>query len=143
MPLLVWFTTGASIALVLLGIATDTFNYDDMFARRVAEYMFWGFLQQIGLQTFLTRRISLAVPSPHLAALISAGLFSFFHLPNVTLMVFSGIGGYFWALAYITAPNLYLNAASHGWLAVLALHCVPPGWLHGLRVGPGYWLFKG
>lgn len=139
--ILVWFTVGAAIALGVLALLTQNFNYDGKFMMRFSEYVFWAFLQQIGVQTFLTRRVYRALPKPHLAAFISATLFAMIHLPSPVLVLFCWIGGYFWCLSYIKAPNLYLIALSHGLLAVITLHAVPPLWLHGLRIGPGYWTF--
>ncbi len=139
--ILLWFTLIATVALTAMALILKNFNYDGKFMTRVFEYVFWAFLQEIGLQTFLTRRVHRALSKPFLAALVSTTLFSLIHFPNPVLMIFCFVGGFFWSYSYIKAPNLYLIALSHGWLAVVALHAVPPAWLHGLRIGPGYFTF--
>lgn len=139
--ILLWFTLIATLLLIALALSLGNFNYDGKFMARVSEYVFWAFLQQIGFQTFLTRRVHRALPKPYLAAFVSTVLFSLIHFPNPVLMIFCFAGGFFWCLSYIKAPNLYLIALSHGWLAVVALHAVPASWLHGLRIGPGYFTF--
>ncbi len=141
LSLLVWFTLVATILLAVFALSLNNFNYDGKFMMRVCEYVFWAFLQQIGIQTFLTRRVSRVLPKPIPAALLSATFFSLIHWPNPVLVLFCFIGGFFWCLSYIKAPNLYVIALSHGWLAVIALHAVPPAWLHGLRIGPTYFTF--
>ncbi len=139
--ILVWFTVLATGLLTAMSLYFKTFNYDGQFLKRVSEYIFWAFLQQIGLQTFLTHRVGKVVSNRRLAALASSSLFALLHFPNPVLMAFTWVSGFFWALSYLEAPNLYAIAISHGWLAVIALHSVPSSWLHGLRVGPTYWTY--
>lgn len=139
--ILVWFTVAATVVLTGIAFYFKSYSYDDSFLTRVSEYIFWAFLQQIGVQTFLTYRVGKVVRNKRLAALVSSSLFSLFHFPNPVLMVLSWAGGFFWCLSYLESPNLYAIALSHGWLAVVTLHSVPPSWLHRLRVGPSYWTF--
>ncbi len=139
--ILVWFTLSATVFMVLLSLFLKTFNYDGQLLKRISEYIFWAFLQQIGIQTFLTYRVGKVIDQPKMAALVSASIFALFHFPNPVLMAFTWVSGYFWALSYLEAPNLYAIAISHGWLAVIALHSVPRAWLHSLRVGPTYWSY--
>ena len=139
--LILWFTLAGTGLLVFISLYFKSFNYDEQFLTRVSEYFFWAFLQQIGLQTFLTRRVEKAVRNPYLSAFLSSTLFALLHMPNPALVIFSWVGGFFWALSFQATPNLYALAVSHGWLAVVAWHCVPPAWLHGLRIGPTYWKF--
>ena len=138
---LVWFTLGATVFLAAMAIALESFHYDGRLLNRFSEYVFWAFLQEIGFQTFLTRRVHMAVGRPHASAVVSCTIFALLHFPNPVLMAFSWIGGFFWALSFIRAPNLYAISVSHGWLAVIVLYCSPKSWLHGLRVGPGYWTY--
>lgn len=139
--LLVWFTASGTAVLIVIALATGNFNYDDKLLTRFSEYIFWAFLQQIGLQTFLTYRVGKVVYNPYKAAGVAAVVFSMIHFPNPVLMIFTLIGGFFWSLSYLKAPNLYALAVSHGWLAVMALHSIPRPWLHQLRIGPTYWSF--
>lgn len=139
--LVFWFTTAATILLIGVGLHYEQLNYDGHFLHRVSEYFFWAFLQQIGTQVFLTRRVHRVVKNEALAAFASASLFALIHFPNPALMAFTWIGGFFWSYAFLNVPNLYVLAFSQGWLAVVALHCVPPAWLHNLRIGPTFWTY--
>lgn len=103
-------------------------------------YVVWGLLQQLALQGFVQRRLSVALGDPRKAALVSAVLFASLHLPNPVLAPATLITGYAWCRLYTRAPNLITLACSHATLAVLALVAFPPAWVHHLRVGPGYWL---
>ena len=124
-----------------IALGTGTFNYDGQILKRFSEYVFWAFLQQIGLQIFFTYRMGRIISNPAKAAGVVAVVFSLIHFPNPVLMLFTLIGGFYWSLSYLKAPNLYALAISHGWLAVLALHSIPRSWLHQLRIGPTYWSF--
>jgi len=139
--ILAWFTVSGTALLAIIALATETFNYDGQILKRFAEYVFWGFLQQIGLQTFFTYRVGKVISNPYKAACVVAVIFSLIHFPNPVLMIFTLMGGFFWSLSYLKAPNLYALALSHGWLAVLTLHSIPRSWLHQLRIGPTYWSF--
>ncbi|OGR83737.1 MAG: hypothetical protein A2901_02125 [Elusimicrobia bacterium RIFCSPLOWO2_01_FULL_54_10] len=139
--LLVWFTAITTAVLILIALVFGNLNYDNKFLMRFSEYVFWAFLQQIGLQTFFTWRVGNVIDNPYRAAGVVAVVFSMIHFPNPVLMIFTLIGGFFWSLSYLKAPNLYALAVSHGWLAVVALHSIPRSWLHQLRIGPTFWSF--
>ncbi|OGR81549.1 MAG: hypothetical protein A3I11_00445 [Elusimicrobia bacterium RIFCSPLOWO2_02_FULL_39_32] len=136
-----YFTLVVTAFFIGMAFYFDSFNYDGQFALRVSEYVFWSFLQQIGLQVFLTRRLQNVFPQPLIIAVASGSIFSLIHFPNPALMILTGIGGIFWSYFFQKAPNLYLLALSHGWLAVMSLYCLPSAWLHHLRIGPTYWHF--
>lgn len=137
-----WFTLGATALLLAVAFGFDGLNYDGKILLRVSEYLFWSFLQQIGLQTFLARRVHQVVPNPMLAAGLTATVFSLIHFPNPALLALTWVGGFFWTSIFLKTPNLYALAISHGWLAVMALYCVPSRWLHQLRIGPTYWTYN-
>jgi membrane protease YdiL (CAAX protease family) len=138
----VWFTVAGSAFMICVAAYFDSWNYDDNIAGRVFEYVFWSFLQQIGLQTFLTRRFEKIFVNPLWVCAASSTVFALIHFPNPVLMVLTWVGGFFWTWCFLKTPNLYALAVSHGWLAVMAIYCVPVRWLHQLRVGPGYWTFN-
>ena len=133
------FTFSASGFLVFISFYLQEFFLDDKVIARLFEYMFWSFLQQIGLQTFLTRRIQKIISDRYRIAFVSAALFSLIHFPNFILVCLTGIGGFFWVLAYLKTPNLYPLAVSHGWLAVLCYYAIPGRWIHDLKIGPSFW----
>lgn len=135
------FTLLATLAMAVLMFVTETFHSDGQFAHRLAEYLFWAFLQQIGFQTFLTRRVQRVLTGPKISALASSTIFALIHLPNPSLVTLTWISGYFWSLAFLRNPNLYALTLSHGWLAVLTFYCVPMDWTRSFRIGPGYWIW--
>src|SRR5207248_2901643 len=92
--LLVWFTVFGTLLLVGIAYGTRTFNYDGRLLTRVSEYFFWAFLQQIGLQTFLTYRVKKALGGPYLTSVVSAAIFALIHIPNLALVGFAGLGGF-------------------------------------------------
>ncbi|MBI3013023.1 MAG: CPBP family intramembrane metalloprotease [Elusimicrobia bacterium] len=136
-----WFTLTGTTVLIGLGLLSDGLNYDGQFLLRFSEYIFWSFLQQIGLQIFLTRRAQRVTTNPWAVSGIAATVFSLIHFPNPALMLLTWLGGFFWSLTFQKTPNLYALSVSHGWLAVTSLYSIPPQWMHGLRIGPGYWTF--
>lgn len=138
---IVWFTLAATVLLIAIALHLKNLNYDGQFPGRLADYFFWAFLQQIGLQTFLTTRVRKVLVNRYGTAFVSATLFAFIHLPNTALVIFSWIGAFFWTLSFQQSPNLYALAASHGWLATFSMACVPAPWIHALKIGPGYWKF--
>lgn len=136
-----WFTLSATVLLVVISLESEGFNYDGQLFTRVPEYCFWSFLQQIGLQTFLTYRIQKIFKNPIIVSATCATLFALLHWPNIALVLLSWSGGFFWSYSFQRTPNLYALSLSHGWLAVTSFYCLPPQWLHGLRIGPGYFSF--
>lgn len=139
--MVVWFTVFGTALMIGIAFLFNSFNYDGNLMGRIFEYGFWSFLQQIGLQTFLTRRFEKIFPNPLIVCAASSTVFALIHFPNPVLMVLTWFGGFFWCWCFLKAPNLYALAVSHGWLAVMALYTMPVRWLHQLRVGPGYWTF--
>ena len=135
------FTLIATFILLLIGFYFDSIQYDGQFPTRFSEYVFWAFLQQIGLQIFFTRRMQNIFKSPVVVSLITATVFAFIHFPNPALVLLTWVGGFFWCFSFQRTPNLYALAISHAWLAVMTLYCVPPYWLHQLRIGPDYWTY--
>jgi hypothetical protein len=138
---LIWFTVVATAFLVFAALFRSTYHYDGAFLTRFSEYIFWAFLQQIGLQIFLTRRVQNIFKSPVRVSLVAAAVFSSIHFPNLALMVLTWIGGFFWSLSFQRTPNLYAITISHAWLAVIALYTVPMHWMHQFRIGPEYWTY--
>jgi hypothetical protein len=108
---------------------------------RLAWLFFWAFIQQYALQAFVQTRLREVWGSDQAAAASAAGLFAFLHLPNPPLMVATFVIGYVWCRLFRRHPNLLTLALSHMTLAITLSHSFPRAWLHGLRVGPGYFNF--
>lgn len=138
-----WLTLASTALLLSLRYVCRRLHYDlateGELPARFTEYLGWAFLQQVGLQTFLTRRMQAIFISPWLVSCAAALAFALIHLPNPVLVLFTFIGGAFWSWSFQRAPNLYVLALSHAWMAVVTFYCVPSVWLNGLRIGPSYW----
>lgn len=140
-----WYTVASTAVLLGLRFASQQFHYDlaadDNWAPRLVTYLGWAFVQQAGLQTFLTRRMQAIFISPWLVSGATALTFALIHFPNPVLVPLTFAAGAFWSWSFQRAPNLYALALSHAWLAIAARYCLPVAWTHGLRIGPGYWQY--
>ena len=114
---------------------------DEWEASRVPWIFFWALVQQYALQDFVLPRMTEVFPAPVPAALASAGVFALLHLPNPPLALGTGIIGFIWCRLFQRHPNLFTVSLSHTILAVVLAHSFPRAWLHGMKVGPGYFNF--
>jgi hypothetical protein len=114
---------------------------EDWETSRIPWIFFWALVQQYALQDFVLQRMTEAFPNPRTAALASAGVFAFLHLPNPPLALGTGIIGFVWCRLFQRHPNLFTVSLSHTILAVVLAHSFPRAWLHGMKVGPGYFNF--
>ena len=133
-------TLVCSLLLVALGAAFRWRSTMDLGAGLGAVgYVGWGFSQQYALQGFVHRRLRESMGGGRRSAAVSALLFGIVHLPNPALVVAVTVAGYLWCRAYDRAPNLFMLAISHAWLATLLMTSVPVEIHHVMRIGPGYW----
>jgi hypothetical protein len=110
-------------------------------AGRLPWLLFWAFIQQYALQGFVFTRLREVFPDEGRAALAAAGLFALLHLPNLPLMVGTFVTGYLWCRLFSRHPNLFTLTLSHTILAIVLAHSFPREWMHGMKVGPGYFNF--
>ncbi len=80
----------------------------------VGAYILWGVLQELLFLSYFNTRIRKGITSPLLSAILTAIVFSIFHLTAYTLMFICFGIGIVWALIFQEAPNLILLGASHG-----------------------------
>jgi hypothetical protein len=107
-------------------------------ASHTAALLLWAFVQQYALQGFLhTRLREIFYDSPS-TALYAAVIFALLHLPNPTLMACTLLVGFLWCLLFRRHPNLFTLTMSHAALTAMLSLSFPREWLHGMRVGPGY-----
>jgi hypothetical protein len=102
-------------------------------------YFAWCLLQQFGLQSFFSNRVSAFVEKPNHAAWLSAAMFGAFHLPNPVLLPVTFLGGYFLSRLFLSERNLVPLALAQALVGSLLSITLPISWHHGLRVGPGYY----
>jgi hypothetical protein len=106
----------------------------------VYSYAAWAGLQQYLLQNFLRRRSEEAVGGRREAgALLAAGLFSLFHLPNAPLMAVSLAGGLLWCLLFARIPSFPWAWLSQAALSIGLMVFLKYALLDQLQVGkPGH-----
>jgi membrane protease YdiL (CAAX protease family) len=100
----------------------------------------WGLLQQYALQGFINRRAQMIWGAGTRSVLFVASAFALLHLPNLGLAAATFFGGLLWAWAYQRAPNLLVLGLSHSLMTAVLVLTAPYSWLHGMRVGYGYFL---
>ncbi len=107
-------------------------------------YLLWSVMQQFALQSFLHNRLMDAWPGrPHFTSALSGLMFGSLHLPNLVLLVATLAGG--WAMGEIFARqrNIWVLGALQALTGVVILVSLPDEWHHRLRVGPGFYGWRG
>ena len=101
-------------------------------------YTLWGLFQQYGLQGFFHNRLMAIVSDRVRSSAVNGIIFMSLHLPNPVLMVFTLFGGMILSWLYAQSKNLFVLGIFHGITGLLLSNTFPKGWLHNMRVGPGY-----
>ncbi len=128
-----------SLLFLLTGWLLKSLRLSGDFVISLLTYPIWGMVQQYALQSFINNRLRMTFNNEYLVALICAILFAAVHLPNIWLMAFCFIGGYFVSFFYGRQPNLFAASIIHGILASTLSHSLPRDILHGMVVGPGFY----
>lgn len=136
-------------ALLALGYFAQSFHRSTHFALNLLIVPLWGVLQQYVLQGYFYRRIrSLLVTEPAQASRVNwaigltACLFAFVHLPNLTLTLLTLLASLVWTWIYERAPNLWALGLSHGLLSLLVMHSLPDWLLQSMSVGYKHFLYQ-
>jgi len=127
-------TTGWAAGSINIAIALDS----QRFLRRAAPLFLWGLQQQYALQAIVNRRVQVILGKGSASALAVALILAGLHAPNLALVVATFVGGIIWASVYQRTPNLFALALSHCVMTMVLAASLPRVWLHGLRVGAGY-----
>jgi len=130
--------------LVLAGAALGAFHRSAqhlLAPRHVLNYMGFCLIQQVALNSYLTNRLLDALDSPIFVSAISAAIFAALHWPNPVLVPLTFIGGAIMAWLFSNERNILPLAVGQGILGMLVWWAFPVAWHHGLRVGPGFYLF--
>lgn len=125
------YTLPAALALLVLAGALG--HWQPPGAQRVALYVPFVLLQQGLLLGFLLPQ-SRRLAGEHGATLATA-LFALAHAPNFTLMCLTWLIGACWIGSYQRHRAWLPNLASHYVLGLLAISCLPLGWLHSAEAG--------
>ncbi|HEX5413302.1 MAG TPA: CPBP family intramembrane glutamic endopeptidase [Terriglobia bacterium] len=104
-------------------------------------YFIWCSFQQYLTQSYFYLQLMKLMPSPHLRSLAIGLLFAGAHIPNPILMAATFAGGVIFAEIFVRYRNIWPLAFVQAVAGFLIGMLAPPWILHGMRVGPGYFLF--
>lgn len=99
----------------------------------------WTFLQEFLLLGFLLTRLRDSLRNDVWAVATAAVLFSFFHLPNPFLTLYTLGGGVVLGAVYCRWPNLWAATVAHFGASGLASRLLDRAVTGGMKVGPRYW----
>jgi hypothetical protein len=125
------YTLPAALALLVLAGALGHWQSPGM--QRVALYVPFVLLQQGLLLGFLLPQ-SRRLAGDH-GATVATALFALAHAPNFTLMCLTWLIGACWIGSYHRHRAWLPNLVSHYVLGLLAISCLPLGWLHSAEAG--------
>ena len=108
-----------------------------------AGYFIWCCFQQYLAQSYFHRRLMKISQTPHWASLAVALMFGGAHIPNPVLMAATLIGGFIFAEIFARYPSIWPLAFVQAVAGVLIGILSPPGLIHDMRVGPGYFFYSG
>ncbi len=131
---------GLFLAGILLG-AVHRPTHHLLVPKHFFGYMAFCLLQQVGLNSYLTNRLLATMNSPAIASLLSGTIFAALHWPNPVLIPLTFIGGTAMAWLFARERNIIPLAIGQGILGTLVWWAFPMAWHHGMRVGPGFYLF--
>lgn len=107
-------------------------------ALHLLRYPLWALVQQWLLIAAIAPRVRLLLPDTRAAALACGVLFALMHAPNFALMLFTLMGGTFWAWLGQRHRALLPLAASHAALGLWLVHLAPPWLLRSAEIGGRY-----
>jgi len=131
---------GLFLARILLG-AVHRPTHHLLVPKHFFGYMAFCLLQQVGLNSYLTNRLLATMNSPAIASLLSGTIFAALHWPNPVLIPLTFIGGTAMAWLFARERNIIPLAIGQGILGTLVWWAFPMAWHHGMRVGPGFYMF--
>ncbi|MCX7717573.1 MAG: CPBP family glutamic-type intramembrane protease [Candidatus Sumerlaeaceae bacterium] len=137
--------------LVLVGLLRNPSSFGEInwyrFLIKHGLYLVWAVVQSLFFFGFFMQRLTAitAVALKSLSwgfdglrcsvVLLTAGLFSVAHAPNLLMMVLTFLAGILWGWHFWAQRNLLVLAASHAFLGTI-IHQVL---MLNMRVGPAYW----
>lgn len=142
-----------SLLLLLMGYLSRSLHRSTHFEVNLVIVPLWGIVQQYVLQGFIYRRVrmlmvddrSLKRPMDQqvrYAILVTAAIFAFVHLPNLTLSLLTFTAALLWSWVYERAPNLWVLGFSHGLLSLVVMHSLPDWLLQSMSVGYKHFLYQ-
>ena len=106
-------------------------------------YMSFCLLQQVGLSSLVTNRLFAVADTPMRASFIAGLLFALLHWPNPVLVPLTFVGGALMAWLFCKERNILPLVVWQAILGTLVWWAFPVAWHHAMRVGPGFYHFRG
>jgi hypothetical protein len=104
-------------------------------------YAAFCFLQQVGLNSYLTNRLLVATESPARSSFLAAAIFAALHWPNPVLVPLTFLGGAVMSWLFARERNILPLTIGQAILGTLVWWAFPSAWHHAMRVGPGFYHF--
>jgi len=104
-------------------------------------YAVWSLFQQYLAQSYFNNRLLAAVQDRNLSSVLLGLMFGAAHIPNVPLVMVTGLGGFALAEVFARHRNIWPLALVHAVGGYLVGAVVPDALLHHMRVGPGYFFY--
>ncbi|HKQ87856.1 MAG TPA: CPBP family glutamic-type intramembrane protease [Candidatus Acidoferrales bacterium] len=108
-----------------------------------AGYLAFCTAQQLGLNCLVHNRMLSLIRNEWLSALLSGIIFAACHWPNPVLIPLTFVGGAVMAWMFGRARNVIPLAIGQAILGILVAWAFPIAWHHHMRVGPGYYTWRG
>ena len=107
------------------------------------QYGSWCVFQQYLLQSYFHTRLMSIVPNRHFSSLLVGVMFGAAHIPNPILMVATTLGGFMLAEMFARCRNIWPLALAQTVAGAVIAAVSPAALIHNMRVGPGYFNFRG
>lgn len=143
------FTLCGAVVVVGIGLLMDSHlleqhDFGKRYQRKLCEYTWNGFFQQLILQGYFTNRFAAVLKTARgerrgAVVLASGLLFGVIHLPNPILTVITPFVGALSAYWFLKSRNLYLLAVAHAVLGTTLQYFIAAQLFeHPMRVGPHF-----
>jgi len=135
-----------ALAIVAIGFLLEGTHHTlqhVLMPRRFFGYMAFCVLQQVGQSSLVTNRLLAAIDSPMRVSFLSGLLFALLHWPNPVLVPLTFVGGALMAWLFWKERNILSLVVWQTILGSLIWWAFPIAWHHSMRVGPGFYHFRG
>jgi hypothetical protein len=131
------------LALIVVGLAMGMKapRLEALAPKHSWNYFAFCLLQQVALNSYLTNRLLFLVERRAVVVFLAALIFAGFHWPNPVLVPATFVAGLAMSWLFARERNILPITFWHLVLGVTLNWAFPIAWLHGMRVGPGYYTF--
>lgn len=90
-------------------------------------YIYWGLAQELLFLGYWCTLLTKIYKNKYVIAFLSSMCFGLIHFPSWPLMIFTCVGGFFWAIAWQRndSRNLFIMGAIHGYAGTLVAKFIP------------------